>query len=180
MCFLGDNFIATPKVAKEDINVYKIVYAKNDTVISAYMFKFHWTMGKVYHTDMRTFVDKNIEIEVFRRIMVDEGFHSFSEDKTTVNAYRNFYGEDMVAVDKNINDLDKARLDWYRLTTMIDGVQYRIALMKCIIPKGSDYFENRHGEIVSNTIKPISYEIIDSPKIGKVISIDYGKDYSYE
>lgn len=37
-----------------------------------------------------------------------------------------------------------------------------LGIMSCIIPKGSKYYENEDGEIVSDTIKPIyCYEVIN-------------------
>ena len=32
---------------------------------------------------------------------------------------------------------------------------YNLGIMSCVIPKGSNYYENENGEIVSDTIKPI-------------------------
>ena len=72
--------------------------------------------------------------------MIEEGFHSYKEVK--------------IVIDK---ELKRLRIYSKKNKALDSWSLHRkgIAIMACVIPKGSIYYENRRGEIVSNTIRPI-------------------------
>lgn len=166
MCFLADKLERNPKVAIKDINVYKIV--KNHPIIGAvcsvYHTSFFWELNKVFHEDMKTAsYGANYSSLV---TSVDNGFHSYSPEKTflRINHSRS-YNVLHVFSDKGT-------------VGIIDGhaesdVYWKLALLKCVIPAGSHYYENSYGEIVSDTIMPISCELVDFDKLEGDIRVKF-------
>lgn len=115
------------QIAHEDFIVYKILVNGN----SKY-YKYHYTLGKleVLSKDMEVIWD-NPYFEI------SEGFHSYRVSKATQVAdhYRLYFND--------------GYSDWY-----LDVVEpfYSVELYECTIPKGSIYYDNGFGEIVSNQI----------------------------
>lgn len=133
MCWVGTNDEElTPKIAEDNIPVEKIVmlgtnFDNEECWYSAYFSK-EYELNTTYKTDdMFLFV-----------CVVEKGFHSYKGVRIVINKEI----ESIYIYSKMNCKLDS----WHICST---------AIMSCIIPKGSIYYENRHGEIVSNTIRPI-------------------------
>lgn len=133
------------QIAQEDFTVYKTLVYGN----SKY-YNYHYTLGKL------EVLSKDIEViwnapyfEIF------EGFHSYRVSKAIQamdlhNRYRLYFND-------NYND-------WYLDTVNpYDSVK----LYECTIPKGSIYYDNGFGEVVSNQIiinKLMDIKILLSPR----------------
>ena len=133
MCWLGtDNEELTPKIAEDNIPVEKIVMLgtniyNEECWYSAYINK-EYEINTTYKTD-----------DMFLHgFVIEEGFHSYKGVKIIINKEL----ELIRIYSRNNKKLDS----WSTCDT---------AIMSCVIPKGSIYYENRHGEIVSDTIRPI-------------------------
>lgn len=164
MCFLADKLERNSKVAIKDINVYKIV--KNHPVIGAvcsvYHTSFFWKLNKVFHEYMKTTsYGANYSGLV---TSVDDGFHSYSPEKTFLRIY---HSRSSISNPDGYNVLhvfsDKNTVGTIDCHTDSDEY-WKLALLKCVIPTGSHYYENSYGEIVSDTIMPISCELVDFDK----------------
>ena len=96
----------------------------------------------------------NCEIGEIREIdglfCINEGIHSYSKKVEIVHC------------NGHINDCYYSAIYAYYNNIKLDYFYYEpiYVKLKCVIPKGSQYCENEHGEIVSNTIKVISFEEI--------------------
>lgn len=110
------------QIAKEDVICYKIVISRDGRVVSPY---FHYEYK--YHK-INEEIALNIEytlssdINQLRLYKCRQGYHSYSSLDFANQVYNNYFYEN-------------------------DG-----CVFKCIIPKGSVYYDNKHGEIVSSNI----------------------------
>lgn len=134
-----------PKVSENDVNVSKVVGIDKDGTLTSYWWDFTWELGKEYHSAM------NIESLDVSYLAINTGFHSFNPQKTTF----------MVDSDteREISFLYVYCNDNLKMHTWTFGIEYRykfekVAVMDCIIPKGSMYYENKDGEIVSDSLIP--------------------------
>lgn len=119
------------QIANEDITVYKTLIYGN----SKY-YNYHYTLGKL------EVLSKDIEViwdapyfEIF------EGFHSYRISKAVQamdlhNRYRLYFND--------------GYNNWY-----LDAINTleSLELYECTIPKGSVYYDNGFGEVISNQIK---------------------------
>lgn len=120
-------------VAKEDITVYKIVQIFPDSKIYSYYNEFPYELGKIYNTDITIkYVQNSCEY-----YFIENGFHSYN------------YNPD-IGFDINLKN---------NIVCDKGGAVYRgpgVMGMLCIIPKGTEYYLNTCGDIVSTSIKPIA------------------------
>lgn len=145
MCFISD-VNGQVKIAKKNIHCYKIV-ALIDGKICGWYKRFEYSKGKEYK--IASLKPKTLESKGV--IQIDKGFHSFSSEKThpKVLLATAVYGR--VSVDCVFGRC----LDAYPNMSTRSVVR-----MDCIIPKGSEYCENRYGEIVSNRVKVVDCEVL--------------------
>ena len=122
----------TPKIAEDNIPVEKIVMLNTTIYNEPYWCSAYF--NKIYDLNT-TYKTNDMHLE---GCIVKEGFHSYKGVKIIFNKEL----ERIYIYDKN-----KIRLDSWHI--------YNKAIMSCVIPKGSMYYENNHGEIVSNAITPI-------------------------
>lgn len=134
------------KVAKDNIPVTKIVWITEDR-ISAYFMQFDYIIGEVYHTEIGTLI--TLEFMGFEG-HIDKGFHSYTNEsiKRCNNNSCYVYLNNSTNRDKTCYHKDRICYHNYNNET-------KLGIMSCIIPKGSKYYKNEVGEIVSDTIKPI-------------------------
>lgn len=121
MCWYNYKIIH-PKIATEDIQVYKIVINFGNNVSSG-VYSFKWESGIVYQS--------KISIETYYNQMeITKGFHTLRDRPCITGNY------------------------WYTSNghLLFIALPYHI-VFKAIIPKGSTYYENEYGEIVSNKLK---------------------------
>ena len=133
MCWTGK--LSDKKIAEDDISVYKILSKNIDWELVAPYQRTKYNLHKLYSVSefgMRGVCFTHNEIEI------REGFHSFNSNckvwgASTVTAIVSAKGVGMdLEISGRISDL--------------------LLPAKCIIPKGSEYYENDFGEIVSNKI----------------------------
>ena len=118
----------------EDIEVYKIGYIVNDIFYSYYS-----ECG--YKINMPNEV---INLHLFSYFLtyvrIEQGYHSYSEEcyvRECITDNIDIYSP----VSEKINNFDN-----------YDEIYEQFAIGKFIIPKGSEYYENEYGEIVSSQI----------------------------
>lgn len=151
MCWTTENSSYTKiRTAEKDIEVFKIVnLSLNPLDTEEYLFysvykHFQYKIGGKYNCEIG-------EIgEVDRLFYINEGIHSYSKKVKIIhcNDYIDDYYTSAICVFHN-----NIKLDYFYYKPIY-------VKLKCVIPKGSQYYENEHGEIVSNTIKVISFEEI--------------------
>lgn len=124
-----------PIIADNDIPVIKIVianYKTCDRCISKFM-TFVYEKDRLYSNDIPLRITSK---SYFNKWIIFEGFHSYScKNKLRIK------DDAMVLYGLNKNDI----LD-------IGSPLNEFSLALFIIPKESEYYENKHGEIVSNQI----------------------------
>ena len=132
MCWRG---YSGSKVAKRDIEVYKAMFKDGKYYVPYfYSSSIAYEVGKLYKQNM----DVQSGGYLYR---VEAGFHSYSMEVTYVKRDRatNMYGV-------------WSKVDKYFRGYYYDKLLNNVHFVKCIIPKGAEYFENEDGEIVSNMI----------------------------
>lgn len=135
------------RVAKNDIEMYKVMVMKpledEELFYSAYH-DFPYKKGDLYKLGSQTEIDMLREESItFYRIF--KGFHSYNSQSTFLCKEHNNIGESLA-----VYSIDKGKVESYIEN---DGITPRILKkVRCVIPKGSVYFENEFGEIVSNKI----------------------------
>ena len=134
MCWVGEPF---EKVADRNIKVYKVVRPipfTNKLLAEAW-----YRRDTVYHPGKRYKLGKPLAYRLtnhFCECYIEEGFHSYSAEKTSIRC--------------SIND-SVLRLDSENKIGF-DVYFYKPAILICVIPKGTTYYENKNGEIVSEEI----------------------------
>ena len=136
MCWISKT-PAILKIASEDIKVFKIIEKFENNIISAYK-GFRYKIGQLYETEIRL-------TETFSSAFIQQGFHSYSNE---------------CRLERDCTYLEQPAFRIMFKGSRLDGFS-KVSYYKvnCIIPKGSQYYENEFGEIVSNKI--IIKEIID-------------------
>jgi hypothetical protein len=139
MCWVGEPFA---KVADKDIKVYKVVRATHFTnkqgrdEVQAEA----WYRGNtVYFPGKRYQLGKplvRIPTNHFCECYIEEGFHSYSAEKTSM---RRSVNDGMLRLDSE----NRIGFDFYL---------YKPSILICVIPRGTVYYENENGEIVSEEI----------------------------
>jgi len=84
---------------------------------------------------------------------INKGFHSYLKSKCYAKAHL-----DEANVFSRSGNWFKR---WFSEDKLLDSTSitpYGESVMECIIPKGAKYYVNEYGEVVSDKIKPISYE----------------------
>ena len=127
MCWTSKT-IPVRRIAKNNIKVYKILYKVGNIIKSPVFNEFAWEIGVDFSiSSTRLYTVKSGEL-----YYIDEGFHSLKD----VPIKKGFY--------------------WYTPKTnyMLFGIdEHTDTLFECIIPKGSAYYINSNGEIVSDHLK---------------------------
>lgn len=123
------------RIAVEDILVYKVMYRKpnNGRFRSLYR-RMDYEPEKIYWADVNPI---SIDSPLYLGMKIDKGFHSYSMDKTMATK-------------------DKYHIVIYNMENneIVDSIFFsdHLVIAKCIIPKGSKYYKNDLGEIVSDQI----------------------------
>ena len=117
------------KVAKKDIEVYKIGFEEDNGFSPYYRQDFIYKANSL-NDEISLHMDSRHD-ECY---CIDEGYHSYSGECGIINS---FY--DIGVYSKNDNE---KQFDFYQCDT----------IGKFIIPKGTEYYENEDGEIVSSNI----------------------------
>lgn len=132
MCFNLD-IKSIPRIATKNIKVQKLFIHIKDKFISPYM-EFEYERGVVYKSKLRFNYTPY-------GLYIDKGLHSYTNETkiTVVNHVDSCY------CSLSLNDMN------YSLFAFDKNND--VCIRECIIPKGSIYFMNKEGEIVSNKLK---------------------------
>jgi hypothetical protein len=132
------------KIAEDDIVVFKVLRKWKDCGKPVYHYTsavmgYPYTIGKTYCDDIHLYKTP------WNEWTIDKGLHCFSK-KTTFSYKKNpcsRLGRMCMIVDTG-----------HGIVTYNDDAigLYRQVVVKCVIPKGSAYYENFRGEIVTDKI----------------------------
>ena len=155
MCWIG--YDIDKRIAKEDIVVFKAVYKElKENVYYSPLMGFKYTLNKIYSVKNLTPVP--IIPKSAGKVRINEGLHTFNREK--LEEAIKFCGQLYICgfhfpvrtMVLNLNG-DGKRGQY------IDG-DLKLAILNCIIPKGTVYYE-RDGEIVSEKLILTDKEAID-------------------
>lgn len=132
---------AEMRTAEEDIEVFKIAIDNRERIVSYFYYK-EYNVGKTYKMD---FNEKPFFVSASKLFNIDSGFHSYSTKcRINLNVYDNGYILDII----------------FYGTLLQSYSHVGLVKLNCIIPKGSHYYENEYGEIVSDSLKIVSVDDI--------------------
>lgn len=132
MCWMSAD-MPIKMIAEKDIPVFKIV--RKAICGSNYESVYH---KKVYYRREKA----TSGIEFYGTYTIEKGLHSYLPEVKTI------LDEGLLI----ISDFNGCYLDGF------DTKYSELAKMNCIIPKGSEYYVNERGEVVSNQLKVLSFE----------------------
>lgn len=135
--------------AAEDIVVYKVVYAVTGKMYPYYYhgcFNFYYEAGKRYKTNVHV-------IRKGDKDVIENGFHSYEKnvcfrENTALNANRV-----ILVTGSKVRNLIGVYCEDKEIPTC-DGriIRPDVSVVKCIIPKGTCFWKNEFGEVVSKEI----------------------------
>lgn len=153
---------AQPKVAEEDITVFKVALLEDGKITSIYK-NFPYEKGIVYDMcDSNCFGETNYKI--------NEGYHSYSLDNSIIHEC-NGWGFYISA---------QFFYTFVKQYDFLTGIYASKIFVLCTIPKGSIYYLNEYGEYVSNSIRIDDYFPVDEKLIRKLrltTIMEYLKEY---
>ena len=134
MCWRGKN---ERKIAKEDIKVFKVVIAdKNNSFFNSIYYKFIYRLGFIYSSRIKKKLFDSTQIKITK------GIHSYSKYcKIAISG-------DLLFIRNRMNN---EAIDVFSKYSLFS--QQNFYRLECIIPRGSAYYENEHGEMVSSRLK---------------------------
>ena len=138
MCWIGDNI---KKIAEEDIKCKKIIdhHIPSDTYYAFYHEFFEYELGKVYEQKVTPQVLEDYgDDDEFARI--NEGFHCYSMD---IKMTRTLGGSITV---------ENTKYNTHTMFPFHINNNFRTVVVQCTIPKGTEYYENNFGEIVTSKL----------------------------
>lgn len=119
------------KIAESDLKVYKILRCIENRIVSPIKHEFAWELNKTYKTELDS-PDYCGRINI-----ITLGFHSLLDSpklcKTVFFRFTEWCIKNHTVILYTINEY----------------------VFEAVIPKGSEYYENEYGEIVSNQLKII-------------------------
>lgn len=122
------------RVADEDITVFKVVRKVEDGLYLSYYKDYPYYLGRAY--EMKGLSHKEID----GNMRIEEGFHSYSSKECYICIPYNNFGQIYILKQKT-----------WELSAVYDDI-YDLCIIECTIPKGSKYYRNYYGEIVSDKI----------------------------
>jgi hypothetical protein len=147
MCWIGHT--RDKKKAMHDIKVYKVlkVYRLDENVLMSPRQQFQYTEGKTYTA-------KITPVPGHRRfglIKVEFGLHCYSERCTFKredwDIHLKKYSDVFAELTEHLPDWEMGAIHSYR-----KDLYYYPVVFECAIPKGTTYYDNRAGEIVSEAL----------------------------
>lgn len=121
------------RVVDKDIIVFKVMRKVAERIYSSYIMGYEYQCGKTYTiNELKSHISKE------GIMIIEDGFHSYSSKDCYV--WSPFYSYGI-----NINKNGYGMIATYNKL-------YGTCVVECTIPKGSKYYHNYHGEIVSEKI----------------------------
>ena len=134
MCWIGRKGEAIKRDAKRDIEVFKIIYKTINGRYKSYYWNFEYKKNEVNQGELRV---ANCSPEITNIL---SGFHSYKSLDMLNNRGINICVKPIKGSGETIDYV-------YSIYE-----KDKLIIAKFIIPKGSEYYENQNGEIVSNQI----------------------------
>ena len=125
------------RVAEDDIRIFKIVDKIGDSMVYT---SYYWTLRETYGLDWEYYTKMGERILNNGGVIVDRGFHSYSRKKCFVMEGMSCY-----------NVFRKSGCELW--DSFVFSTEGKTCVLWGIVPKGSRYYENADGEIVSERIK---------------------------
>lgn len=122
------------RVAENDIRIFKIVDKIGDSMVYT---PYYWTLRETYSLGWEYYTKMGERILSKGGVIVDRGFHSYSKKKCFVMEGMSCY---------NVFKKGGGEL-WNSFAFSTEG---KTCVLWGIVPKGSRYYENADGEIVSD------------------------------
>lgn len=135
MCWVGK--VDDKKIATEDIKTRKIVDKFKGNYYGYYQEWFEYEIGKEYKTKITPRDGSKYGI------VIEAGFHSYAWDIEM---------KQLCAGDIKVKSLRHLGGQTVYQNNGKYGGDHKIAVMECTIPKGTAYWENQVGEIVSEKL----------------------------
>lgn len=137
MCWIGKD---KKQIAEKDIAVFKIVRKSRTNKFLSYYYSKHWILKSKQESEI---LKHPSNYEDFIEIHI--GLHSYDS-----------------SIVKIVKDFLMFKIDSYFSFVPLDSFFYteKAYKMDCVIPKGSTYYENVRGEIVSEALIPIKFTLI--------------------
>ena len=137
MCWTGR--IEDKRIAEKDIQVFKVVRDIGNGKIKSECIGFIYKTKKLYTLRHWWGGKRKLKPDIRGKyVNINSGFHSYNPDKLFT-----------------VKQQDEHIISVYSKKGNNFTISYNetdIKKVKCIIPKGSEYWENKNGEVVSNQI----------------------------
>lgn len=138
--------------AAKDIRVFKIAFVDEDNTVVPYYYSdtsLVYEEGKTYHSPL----DEPIYQLLNKKdpspyYIINHGLHSYNAEKC-----KSVIKKTIVVIDNTGNFLGS-----FNTVHILNG---KLAIMDCSIPKGSAYYENEYGELVSDALRIDKMTIVD-------------------
>ena len=150
MCWKSSNSKElVEQVATEDIETFKVVKKYDECFVPLYFQCVCYAVGvplSMSSNKLTLLMDSWKPVGV-----INQGFHSYSKS-CKIRFGTNIIVDDLTQIEIGSNK------DW-----LLDCIVYtdNLHYLECIIPKGSHYYVNSHGEYVSDAILPIEAKPLD-------------------
>lgn len=135
------------RIAEDDVMVYKVFMMSrlNTNILTTPYKRFQYEEGKTYHAKIYTFVSDTYS----GNIKIDSGIHCYSKQceflrysESDITMRRASTIHVKLEKEQSKPDILSYRADMY----------YHPVVVECIIPKGTRYFINTAGEIVTESL----------------------------
>lgn len=151
--------------AIKDIEVFKIMNTSenNPSVLISPFQKCYYVIGKTesvkFNENIQRIYPFNNDDNVSEALAINEGLHSYNSNKVELKIIQSTYA---FHISLCIAPFIKKGKEYHDLSLLpINYLRGKYVKANCIIPKGSYYYENNDGEIVSESLKIVSYEEIE-------------------
>ena len=146
MCWIGDN--KNEHIAIDDIKCKKILL--KETIDNSFCY-YSPIFNQIYKIG-ETYTSNPIIPKLYGngpRVVIHEGIHCYDIKKTKAVITKDVFGKRNLVI-YSIRWLTRK----YKYRPLIGWGEYAVAV-ECIIPKGTIYYENQNGEIVTQNLKII-------------------------
>ena len=143
-----------PKVADQDIPVFKVVRKDEQGRYTPYYYSNDYEYREGLHKmdfDIHADCVEDTDANGKRCVLfyeIHKGFHSYNAEKVELQDNFTDWGAESIEYVK--------LLDWYQKKSLYTD----LCKMNCFIPKGATYYENKYGEIVSNMLNVLSFDVL--------------------
>lgn len=163
MCWIGR--LKNKHIAEGDVKVFKIVFKEVKTwkvLEKDYVRKYYapyrlftYEISKTYSVDKLYPVTRHNGM--YEKVIINEGFHSYSCKHCMLEEHDE-------TIEIHSNKLIPSTITHYEkgyTKKVFEGYKFKysqqmgVTMLECVIPAGTEYWENENGEIVSQKIKII-------------------------